>query len=257
MRSFIMRIKQKQTPFYLFLYALVQGLMRFAVPVNVVTKPFFSLLYILHISIRETIILLLKTLYFDPLFRSQCLSVGKGFFMEKLPYVNGQGKIYIGENVIFSGRIALGFNNKLGGRPVLIVGNNTHINHNTFLGIAGSIEFGSNCRIASGTVMLDNDGHPLEFEKRRMNLPLEPDRIGPIRIGNDVWIGMNSIILKGVNIGDRTIIGAGAIITRDVPDNCIVAAGAVVNAIFPEAIKRNPDNRLIISGNPAKVVKTI
>ena len=46
----------------------------------------------------------------------------------------------------------------------------------------------------------------------------------PIRIGNNVWIGMNSIIMRGVTIGDNTIIGAGSIVTRDIPAN-VIAAG--------------------------------
>ena len=46
----------------------------------------------------------------------------------------------------------------------------------------------------------------------------------PIHIGNNVWIGANSVILPGVTIGDNTVIGAGSIVTRDVPAN-VVAVG--------------------------------
>lgn len=46
----------------------------------------------------------------------------------------------------------------------------------------------------------------------------------PIIIGNNVWIGMNSIIMRGVSIGDNTIIGAGSIVTKDIPSN-VIAAG--------------------------------
>jgi hypothetical protein len=52
-------------------------------------------------------------------------------------------------------------------------------------------------------------------------------------IGNNVYIGMNAIILKGISIGNNVIIGAGSVITQDVPDNCVVA------------------------GNPAKIIRSI
>ena len=53
----------------------------------------------------------------------------------------------------------------------------------------------------------------------------------PIRIGDNVWVGMNSVILQGVQIGNNVVIGAGSIVSRDLPDNCIAV------------------------GNPCKVIK--
>lgn len=47
-------------------------------------------------------------------------------------------------------------------------------------------------------------------------------RTAPVTIGNDVWIGMRSIIMPGVNIGDGSVIGAGAVVTKDVPAYAIV-----------------------------------
>ena len=44
----------------------------------------------------------------------------------------------------------------------------------------------------------------------------------PVTIGNDVWIGANCTILPGVNIGNNVVIAAGAVVTKDVPDNCVV-----------------------------------
>ncbi|MBQ3301685.1 MAG: maltose O-acetyltransferase, partial [Eggerthellaceae bacterium] len=45
----------------------------------------------------------------------------------------------------------------------------------------------------------------------------------PVRIGNDVWVGAGAIILAGVTIGDKAVIGAGSVVTRDVPERVVVA----------------------------------
>lgn len=106
------------------------------------------------------------------------------------------------------------------------------------------IEIGSYCLIAWNVGIADCDFHPLDPALRMIDamalapfLPNRPKRPAliakPVKIGNNVWIGMNSTILKGVTIGDNSIIGAGAVIISDVPDNVVMA------------------------GNPAKIIKTL
>lgn len=63
-------------------------------------------------------------------------------------------------------------------------------------------------------------GHPLDAEQRNQGL----EYARPITIGNNVWIGGNVCILPGVTIGDNTVIGAGSVVTQDIPPN-VVAAG--------------------------------
>ena len=62
-------------------------------------------------------------------------------------------------------------------------------------------------------------GHPLSPAKRRMYCAIAK----PIHIGNDVWIGGNVTIMPGLTIGNNVVIAAGAIVTKDVPDNSLVA----------------------------------
>lgn len=62
--------------------------------------------------------------------------------------------------------------------------------------------------------------HPLDKEKRRNQIEIDL----PIKIGNDVWIGGNVVILAGVTIGNNVVIGAGSVVTKDIPDN-VVAVG--------------------------------
>lgn len=82
---------------------------------------------------------------------------------------------------------------------------------------------GDHVMVGANTCIGDRDDHP--------------DRLGtspqPVHIGNNVFIGMHCIVMKGVTIGDNSIIGAGSIVTKDIPANCIAA------------------------GVPCKVIKTI
>ena len=89
------------------------------------------------------------------------------------------------------------------------------------------ILIGHNCVVASGVNIIDSNGHELYSNDRTVGR----DQPEAIIIGNNVWIGLNAIILKGTNIGD----------------NCVVSAGSVVKGYFAA-------NSLIV-GNPAKVVK--
>lgn len=82
------------------------------------------------------------------------------------------------------------------------------------------IIIGNHCRIGPGTIIADND-----FDMNSINPTMQfkwKNKEKPIIIGNNVWIGMHSIISKGVTIGDNTIIASGSIVTTDVPSNCMI-----------------------------------
>ena len=70
--------------------------------------------------------------------------------------------------------------------------------------------------------------HPLSPSKRRQHI----GQAKPVTIGRDVWIGANCTILPGVTIGNNIVIAAGAVVTKDVPDNCV--AGGVPAKIIRE-----------------------
>lgn len=78
-----------------------------------------------------------------------------------------------------------------------------------------SITIGNNVKISHNVTIMDSDAHTVlrdGYVKTK-----------PVVIGNNVWIGTRATILKGVHIGDNCIIGAGAVVTKDVPSNCTVA----------------------------------
>ena len=80
------------------------------------------------------------------------------------------------------------------------------------------IEIGSNC-LFGPNVTLCTTGHPISPNHR-----MDGMYSFPIKIGNTCWIGANVIILPGITIGDHSVIGAGSVVTKDIPAN-VVAAG--------------------------------
>ena len=81
------------------------------------------------------------------------------------------------------------------------------------------IEIGDNVTITRGVCFVNHDGGVALFRNKYPGLNV----FGKIIIGNNVFIGINSIILPGVTIGNNVVIGAGSIVNKDIPDNSVVA----------------------------------
>jgi maltose O-acetyltransferase len=81
-----------------------------------------------------------------------------------------------------------------------------------------SVEIGNNCLLGPG-VQIYAATHPVEPELRLQSLEMGKR----VKIGNNVWLGGNSIVLPGVSIGDDTTIGAGSVVTKDIPARCVAA----------------------------------
>ena len=101
-------------------------------------------------------------------------------------------------------------------------GKNTHIGDNVFINDCchfqdhGGVYIGDCCQVGHSVVMATLN-HGLKAEERRMMTP------APIVLGRNVWVGSNSTILQGVTVGDNAVIAAGAVVTRDVPADTVVA----------------------------------
>lgn len=90
---------------------------------------------------------------------------------------------------------------------------------------AKRIVIGDNVNVGANTAIMDTDFHPLEAGTRRSDS--EPAKTTPVTIEDDVFIGMNCLILKGVTLGRGSVIGAGSVVTKDVPPHTIVAGNPV------------------------------
>jgi acetyltransferase-like isoleucine patch superfamily enzyme len=129
-------------------------------------------------------------------------------------------------SVEFRGRAIIEPYSRMSGDPRIVVGDDFYLN--VFCVLLGDIEFGDHVQIGPHTVMWGRD-HGME-----LGTPMrqQPHRKAPIRVGEDVWIGASCVILKGVTIGSGAVVGAGSVVTQDVPERAIVA------------------------GNPARVIKS-
>lgn len=96
---------------------------------------------------------------------------------------------------------------------------------------ANSIKIGDNVSVGANTTIVDTDFHPIDPIKRKIDP--QGAQTKPILIEDDVFIGMNCLILKGVSIGKGSVIGAGSVVTKSVPSGVIAA------------------------GNPARIIRSI
>jgi acetyltransferase-like isoleucine patch superfamily enzyme len=99
----------------------------------------------------------------------------------------------------------------------IVLGNNVGISGGIVIA-ASKIEIGNNVLIGANCTILDTDFHHTDPQRKLTGSP-SPSR--PVIIKGNVFIGANSIILKGVTIGQNSVIGAGSVVFNDIPDNSI------------------------------------
>lgn len=99
------------------------------------------------------------------------------------------------------------------------IGDNFYTNHNCVILDCAKVTFGSNVFIAPNCVF-STAGHPLDAPQRNQGL----EYAYPITVGDNVWFGASVTVLPGVTIGSNTVIGAGSLVNRDIPDG-VVAVG--------------------------------
>ncbi|MCC6442031.1 MAG: acyltransferase [Armatimonadetes bacterium] len=179
----------------------------------------------------------LRTALWLVLSRNRNVRVGAGARLIGRPLFRGKGIVELGDRVTLSSswkdyHLALN-------RPVkldallessrIIIGDET-ILHGTSIFAVGRVEIGKRCMLAGNIIVLDCNYHPLTPELRHCALSLESE---PVVLEDNVWVGINSILLPGASVGKNSVIGAGSVVTRPVPPDCVAA------------------------GNPARVIKEL
>jgi acetyltransferase-like isoleucine patch superfamily enzyme len=169
------------------------------------------------------------------------VSVGDGLEIRGIPqvYSSSKGKISIGIKCkLYSSPASnpVGINHKCIVRTLLpdaiiSIGDRVGMSGTTILArksiiIGNNVLFGGNCMVT------DSDHHPVDPELRKRNSSKGIASIDVV-INDNVWLGMNVLVMKGVTIGKNTIVGAGSVVIKDLPAN------------------------VIAGGNPAVVIKTL
>ena len=117
--------------------------------------------------------------------------------------------------------------------PKILIGANTYINRHTFIDAILSVTIGENCAIGPNCYITDHD-HGLDEKFPPLQQPMVAKKTA---MGDRVWLGANVTVLKGVQIGDDAVIGAGSVVNKDIPSGAI-AVGVPAKVIKSKELPR-------------------
>ena len=219
LKKILFGIRQGETPYYRAMKKIAVKILHFNVPAwRIVYIP----LYNIHMFFSQNFRWILQKFYYEPLFKTQCESCGKNLKIDiAMPQLSPNLKIRMGNNVVMNG-INSFFSASINKKPMLSIGDSTDIGFQVSISIAERVTIGNNCLIAARVAIMDNSNHPTKPEKREILEKVSIDEIVPVIIEDNVWLGYQSYIGKGVRIGKGSIVGANSVVVKDVPPNSIV-----------------------------------
>jgi maltose O-acetyltransferase len=163
------------------------------------------------------------------------LELGSGTSFNVPVRSNGRGSLVIGSNNM----LGYGPAPRLGNGEILLqprdhnarilIGDNNSLSNNVSLVAMGAITIGSHCLIGDQVCIFDCDFHEISPTQRLSGV----GPIKPVLIGDNVWIGSRVMVLKGVTIGENSVVAAMSVVTKSIPPNSLAA------------------------GNPAKVIRSV
>ena len=173
-----------------------------------------------------------RSWYVNYFVRPECASLGEYATFMKPRYVKIAGpNIHIGRCFTAIGepmhRVEIGVWGREPGEGSVHIGDAVLMSPGARISASDEIRIGNGVMMANGSYITDSDWHTIYDRTKRS------DRVTPVKVGDNVWLGDHATILKGVTVGDNSVIAARSVVTRDVPANVIVA------------------------GNPAKVVREL
>jgi acetyltransferase-like isoleucine patch superfamily enzyme len=170
--------------------------------------------------------------YAEFFLRPECASLGRFHTITKPWYTVISGdNIYIGESPTIVAeadqRVRIGVWGRAPNQGTIRIGDAVMISPGVRISASDEIIIGDGCMFANGAYVTDCDWHGIYNRTER------DAQAYPVHIGNNVWVGDHATVLKGVTIGDNSIVAACSVVTKDVPANVVVA------------------------GNPARIVKEL
>ncbi len=156
---------------------------------------------------RRIRLLLARLRYPRVQFDAGC-DIGPGLFLK----IGPAGAIKFGEKCVLDRFMTIETHG------VLRVGARTIFGHHCTLSAIHSLEIGEDCLIAD---LVDIRDHDHNFERLDIPIRSQGATAAPVKIGNGVWLGAKVTVVRGVTIGDNAIIGANAVVTKDIPANAI------------------------------------
>ncbi|MFG0255953.1 MAG: acyltransferase [Rhodopirellula sp. JB053] len=147
------------------------------------------------------------------LLRARGAKIGKGTVVPYEATCTWPHQISLGENCIIRPRVFFNYDHYWTPGPSMVFGNRVFVGRDTEFNIRCRLQVGDDCLIASGCTFIDSD-HGTEPDVP-MNQQMAVE--SPITLEDNVWIGAQSVILKGVHIGRGSVVGAGSVVTKSIP----------------------------------------
>lgn len=154
------------------------------------------------------------------------------FYGRHLPLLRITGSARFGRDISMQGT-AYPIELAVAAGATFTMGTGSSLNQGTTISVTTEVFIGPNCGFGEHVAIHDSSFHA--------TAPDRPMRSAPVRIGRNVWLGHRAIILPGVEIGDHTVVGAGAVVTKSLPSRCIavgVPARVVSTFECPDNWKR-------------------
>lgn len=141
------------------------------------------------------------------------MKIGKGLLLN---FPSSQN-LQLGKSLDFRNYISIW----VGKNAKLKLGDKVFLNNYCSINCLHSIEIGDNTLFGEGVKVYDHN-HLYSYDNGNLNVSSQEFSYGAVKIGKNCWLGSNVIVLKGVTIGDNSIIGAGCVVYKDVPENTIL-----------------------------------
>ena len=154
-------------------------------------------------------------------FRRQCTSAGRSLTVLGPCAVHSAGQMTVGNDLTIRSRKFNMVEITCARNAKLTMGNRVFLNQGVRIACTTEVTIGDNALIADESVILDSDYHGVAGAETKS---------APVRIERDVWLGTRVIVLRGVTIGEGSVIGAGSVVTKSLPPR-VFAAGVPARVI--------------------------